>query len=74
MQQAGAVMVLAILLAGCASADPVNKGKTAASRGEWDLAVEYYRDALGKDPANPELKIWLSRAITSAAADHQARA
>jgi len=74
MQQAGAVMVLAILLAGCASADPVNQGKTAASRGEWDLAVEYYRDALGKDPANPELKIWLSRAITSAAADHVKRA
>ncbi len=65
---AQAVLVAVLLaagLAGCASS-----GDKAAARGDWDLAVEGYRDALGRSPESEELRAKLERACAEAAQMH----
>ena len=74
MRQVGAVMLTATLVAGCATGSAVRRGNAAVKRGDFDAAVEYYRDALGRDPGRADVKIWLARAIQSAAAEHIKRA
>jgi hypothetical protein len=38
-----AVVLLAMLAAGCAASRAYNRGDSAARAGDWDAAVEYYR-------------------------------
>ena len=47
-----ALIVLAIVAAGCAARSAYSKGDTAARAGDWDAAVEQYRKALQEDPQN----------------------
>ncbi|MEO7890161.1 MAG: cohesin domain-containing protein [Vicinamibacterales bacterium] len=62
------------LAAGCATGRAVRHADSAASRGDWDEAVAYYREAVGRDPRRVEVKIRLQRAIQAAAAAHIKRA
>ena len=72
----GAVLLLAaaVLASGCAAGRAFGRGQTAAQAGQWDAAVEYYRQALDADPERPEYRIALERAMRRAARAHLARA
>ena len=65
-----AVIVLAIVAAGCAARSAYSKGDTAARAGDWDAAVEQYRKALQEDPQNVQYRISYERANLSAAGIH----
>ena len=68
------IVVLAALAGGCASGRAFGRGEAAARGGDWDGAVEHYRQAVQSDPTNPEYKIALERAMISASSDHLDRA
>jgi general secretion pathway protein D len=65
-----AVVVMAILAGGCAAGRAFGRGNTAARAGDWDAAVEQYRQAVQADPNNVEYKISLERAMLSASGIH----
>jgi general secretion pathway protein D len=70
-----AFVLLIGTLAGCgATSSAVKKGDTAAEHNDWDAAVTYYREALGREPNRVDVKISLQRAMTAAAAVHIKRA
>ena len=71
-----AVAVLAVVgvVAGCAAGRAFRQGETAAGSGEWDAAVEYYRQAVAAEPDRAEYRIALARAMRAAARDHAAEA
>jgi Flp pilus assembly secretin CpaC len=50
------------------------RGERAARAGDWDTAVEYYRQAVQDDPDRAEYKIALERATFAAAGIHTDRA
>ena len=62
------------LLSGCASTGAFRDGNDAAGLGNWDTAVELYRQALQDDPGDPRYRMALERAMQAAAAVHVARA
>ncbi|MGE0042972.1 MAG: tetratricopeptide repeat protein, partial [Vicinamibacterales bacterium] len=64
---------LAIVMAGCAASRAFSRGENAARAGDWDSAVEYYRQALLDQPDKPEYKIALERATAAAASVHADR-
>jgi general secretion pathway protein D len=66
--------MLAIVIAGCAVSRAFTRGEAAARTGDWDAAVEYYRQAVQDDPDRAEYKIALERATFAAAAMHGDRA
>ena len=68
------LLVAGTLLSGCASSGAFRDGHDAAKLGNWDAAVDFYRQALQEDPGDPEHRIALERAMQSAAAVHVARA
>ena len=68
------VLMAAILLAGCATTRAVRGGDAAAGRGDWDTAVTFYREAIGREPGRADLRIKLERATRMASAEHVARA
>ena len=77
MRQMGRWMALALVavtLAGCATSQAIGRAETAANRGDWDSAVAYYREALGNDPENVEVRIALERATRTASSEHMRRA
>ena len=65
-----AIVVLAIVAAGCAARSAYSKGDAAARAGDWDAAVEQYRRALQEDPQNVQYRIAYERANLSAAGIH----
>jgi general secretion pathway protein D len=67
------LLVLAIV-AGCATGRAVRSGRKAAERGDWDSAVSYYRQALGRDPGRIDVKIALQRSMGEASSQHIKRA
>jgi len=70
----GAIALLALTVAGCATGSAFKQGEAAAKRGEWDNAVAYYREALGEDPKKVEVQIALERATRMSSNQHVARA
>ena len=62
------------LLSGCASTGAFRDGNDAAGLGNWDTAVELYRQALQDDPGDPRYRMALERSMQAAAAVHVARA
>ena len=64
------ITVAVITLAACAASRAFTRGETAARAGDWDSAVEYYRQAVQDDPDRAEYKIAFERATYSAAALH----
>ncbi len=63
-----------LLVAGCMTSRSLQRGQTAAARGDWDAAVAYYREALVKDPKSIEVRLALERATREASNAHIARA
>ncbi|MCC7044679.1 MAG: hypothetical protein IT183_12510 [Acidobacteria bacterium] len=62
------------LLSGCAAGRALRSADTAAREGDWDTAVTFYREALGRAPGRADLRIKLERATRMASAEHVARA
>jgi tetratricopeptide (TPR) repeat protein len=58
----------AILGVGCAGA--YRQGEQAARRGDWDAAIEYYRQALREEPRRAEYRMTLERAMRDASWAH----
>lgn len=70
-----ASLLLAVtVLSGCASTGAFRDGNAAAELGNWEAAVEFYRQALQDKPGDPRYRIALERAMQGAAAVHVARA
>jgi type II secretory pathway component GspD/PulD (secretin) len=64
------VASLAVLLAGCGASRAYGRGEAAARVGDWDAAVEHYRQALQQDPNRADFQIALERAMLSASIQH----
>jgi general secretion pathway protein D len=69
-----AVVVVAGLIAGCASGRAFSRGEEAGRAGDWEAAVGFYRQALQNDPDRPDYKIALERAMVAAAGQYADRA
>jgi general secretion pathway protein D len=69
-----AIVILALLASGCGASRSYGRGQEAARGGDWDSAVEHYRQAVQSEPTNPEYRIALERAMYSASVDHLDRA
>ena len=65
-----ALLVLAILLAGCGVGGAYGRGEGAARAGDWDTAVEHFRRALQENPDRAEYRIALERAMINASVQH----
>ena len=65
-----AVLLLAMLAAGCGAGRSYGKGESAARAGDWDTAVEYFRKAVQTDPKRAEYTISLQRAMIAASQHH----
>lgn len=74
MYRSAALVVALAIAAGCATGRSVRQGQQAASKGDWDAAVAYYRAALASDPNRIDVRIALQRATAAASAEHVARA
>ncbi len=68
------VGIAVVLACGCATGHAIRSGQAAAARGDWDAAVAYYREALGRDPGRLDVKVALERAMRMASSEHLARA
>ena len=62
------------LTMGCASGRAFQQGNQAALRGDWDLAVTFYRNATRNQPDRPDFRMALQRAQLSASQLHFDRA
>jgi general secretion pathway protein D len=69
-----AVVLLTVVVAGCAAGRASRKGRDAVRAGDWDAAVQYYTEALQASPDNAIYKIELERAMQNAAREHITRA
>jgi general secretion pathway protein D len=65
-----AVLLLALLAAGCGAARSFGRGDAAARSGNWDVAVEHYRRAVQQNPSRTDYKIALERAMINASHMH----
>ncbi|HTM02535.1 MAG TPA: secretin N-terminal domain-containing protein [Vicinamibacterales bacterium] len=68
--QLSAVIAIAVVLAACGASRSYRKAASASRAGDWDTAVEYYRQAVQQEPNRPDYKIALERAMLSASAQH----
>lgn len=68
------VLVLAVAVSSCAAGRAFRRGQDAARAGDWDSAVQYFRQAVQENPDKPEYKIALERAMQSASQEHISRA
>ena len=69
----GAIGLLVITAAGCATGRAVSRGDDAARRGDWDTAVAYYRQALSQNPRRIDARVALERATREASSVHMTR-
>lgn len=65
-----AVLILALVVSGCASYNAFERGRTAETLKNWDQAVLEYQKALEVDPQNMRYKIFLQRAKLEASRVH----
>jgi general secretion pathway protein D len=65
-----AVVLLAVITAGCGASRAFGRGENAARNGDWDAAVEYYRKAVQADPGRADYVIALERASIAASQRH----
>ncbi len=69
-----AVILVGTLGAGCATMGALNLGDDAALTGDWDLAVEHFRQAVQDNPGDANARIRFTRAMQQAARVHETRA
>ena len=65
-----ALLAMAALVAGCAASRANGRGESAARGGDWDSAVEHFRQAVQADPSGVEYQIALERAMINASIQH----
>ena len=65
-----ALVLLCGLLAGCAAGRAFGRGESAARAGDWDAAVDYYRQAVQQNPDRADYQIALERAMINASTAH----
>jgi general secretion pathway protein D len=68
------LLVLALLVPGCAAPRAFRHGQEALRSGDWDAAVAHFTKAVQENPDNPEYKINLRRAQGEAARMHVEKA
>jgi general secretion pathway protein D len=68
------VIVLALMVSGCAAGRAFRKGQDAARVGDWDTAVAEFTKAVQANPEKAEYKISLERAMQTASREHITRA
>ena len=68
------LVVLAVLLAGCAAQKAFRKGENAVHASDWDAAVSEFTAAVQANPDNAEYKLNLKRAQEQAAELHAEKA
>ena len=73
IKRALALVVVACLVAGCATSKALRSGKDAELLQDYDRAIVEYTKALRSDPDNREARQLLERARVRAAADHFSR-
>jgi type II secretory pathway component GspD/PulD (secretin) len=66
--------LLAITVTACAASRAFSRGERASRAGDWDAAVEYFRQAVQDDPDRAEYKIAYERATFAASGMHADRA
>ena len=64
------LVMIGALLAGCGASRSYGRGESAARAGNWDVAVEQFRQALQEDPDNIEYRLALERSMLSASVAH----
>ena len=64
------LVVLALVVSGCAAGRAFRRGQEAVRVGDWDAAVAYFRQAVQDNPDSAEYKINLQRAQEEAARVH----
>jgi len=64
------LLVVSALGAACGAGRIYGRGESAARAGDWDSAVEYYRQAVQADPENVAYQLALSRAMLAASEQH----
>jgi type II secretory pathway component GspD/PulD (secretin) len=65
-----AVLLLALIAAGCGASRSFGRGEEAARSGDWDTAVEHFRKAVQQDPKKQDYTIALQRAMLAASQHH----
>ena len=65
-----ALLAVAALVVGCAASRANGRGESAARGGDWDAAVEYFRQAVQADPGRVDYQIALERAMINASIQH----
>jgi general secretion pathway protein D len=68
------VIVLAVMVSGCAAGRAFRKGQEASRGGDWDMAVAEFTKAVQANPDKAEYKISLERAMQTASREHISRA
>jgi general secretion pathway protein D len=68
------LMVLAVLVSGCAAGRAFRQGQEAARAGDWDAAVTHYTRALQANPDSAQYRIELERAMQNASRQYITRA
>jgi general secretion pathway protein D len=64
------LLLVAVTVSACAAGRAYMRGERASSAGDWDAAVEYYRQAVQDDPDRAEYKIAYERAMLNASVYH----
>ncbi|MCK4739730.1 MAG: tetratricopeptide repeat protein [Deltaproteobacteria bacterium] len=64
------LILIALVLFGCASSDFIKEGDKFVSTGAWEEAVTKYSKALAKDPSNVEYRLKYRRAKSMASQVH----
>lgn len=70
MQRIASVVILGLLVSGCAASMSYRRGEDAARVSDWDAAVTYFTKAVQESPDNASYKISLQRAQEEAARVH----
>jgi len=70
MSRVVVVILLAAVAAGCGASRSYGRGDAAARLGNWDAAVEHYRQAVQQEPNRTDYKIALERAMINASNQH----
>ena len=65
-----AVLMMAAFVAACGAGRAYGRGESAARAGDWDAAVEHYRQAVQQNPDRIDYQIALERAMMTASVRH----
>ena len=64
------ILLVAFAMGACATSRAYMRGERASLAGDWDSAVEYYRQAMQDDPDRAEYKMAYERAMRNASVVH----